>query len=568
MLLPTSLKQHLTPALQRQFILTLLVSLLAAAAEVIPIYILLELVQALLAGASTGSWLWLLLLSYLLKLVLVSGAYGLSHQGAYKLILLLRCKLLKNLETIPLERLQEVGTADLKQCMIQDVEQLETSLAHHSVEGIIALFFPLFLGIALWQLQPLLLLAALVPLVFAFWQMQRLSRIFQQDQLAYSATVAKLNSAIQAFIRCLPMMRVYQQDSRRFKLFVTQQKAYKDLIETLILRAAPAWVLFSASVVGSVFVITLTAYVLLQLQQLSVTDFYLAVFLAMVLLRPVLKITRLSSELDLVLQCWQRLLPWLKTPEVEALRSPPAKATDALITMNDVSYSIKQQTILQYLTLSLPPEPVTLIAGPSGSGKSILLQMMAGLRQPSQGVIQQSHHDVVLVEQQAHIFNASLRDNLSLGKPLPDQALFNALEAVQLGYLPSRFEQGLDAQLAFRGNNLSGGERQRLALARALLSDAKVLLLDEVIAFSDQRTQQQLLRAIRRDYTDRYLILVSHCLLPGLDIDHVLVMAEGKLVKQGCYAEVMQDNTFLKRFSQQQEIVSSHQANQEVRDAE
>ena len=146
-----------------------------------------------------------------------------------------------NLQNVPLEQLRKSGTAELKQGLIQDVEQLETSLAHHSVEGIIALFFPLFLALALWQIHPLLMLASAYPSGFCSLEYASSATLFQEDQLAYSTTIAKLNAAIHAFIRCLPMMRVYQQDSRRFKLFITQQQAYKSLIEKIIIRAAPAW---------------------------------------------------------------------------------------------------------------------------------------------------------------------------------------------------------------------------------------------------------------------------------------------------------------------------------------
>ena len=142
---------------------------------------------------------------------------------------------------------------------------------------------------------------------------------------------------------------------------------------------------------------------------------------------------------------------------------------------------------MHQVDLTIPAVPVTLIVGPSGSGKSVLLQLLAGLRKPTAGEIEYVDKEIVLVEQHAHIFNASLSDNLSLGHEMSESAIRQALETVQLAYLPSRFDGGLNATLAYLGNNLSGGERQRLALARALLSDAKILLLDEVIAFSDQR---------------------------------------------------------------------------------
>lgn len=549
-----SFLQQLSYRHKQQLVSIGLLSLMTALAEVIPVFVIIELMRRALENEPLEQYLWLLLAAFVLKLLLTSAAYGLSHMTAYRLIYELRCKLLKHIQSLPLESLQKIPAAVLKQRIIQDVEQLETSIAHHLVEAIIAVFFPIFLLYGLYQLHPALLLATVIPLSFAAYKMYSLSQLFNSDQLVFSGIVAKLNGSIDAFLRCLPMMRVYQKDSQNFKLFTQQQLAYNEQIGKIIPKTTLNWAIFSSSVAASVFMISVVGYWLLNQGQLTTTDYYLSIFVGMSLLRPILKITRLSSEANIVVQCWQRLTPWLKVLPINSISQALSSSSNNAIQVIDASYWLNGKLLLQRISLDIPRCNTTLIIGPSGAGKTLLLELLAGLRRPSTGSVRHlpSSSLPVLVEQKAHIFNASLRDNLTLGCYQSDSEIHRALKVVQLDYLCQFLANGLDTFLTFSGNDLSGGERQRLAIARGLLSGSPILLLDEAVAFLDEHTKKELLQALISNYADKALVFVSHCLLPTVFVDQVIVLEDGQISYQGEHNSPLINNRYFSRYQQQE----------------
>jgi len=549
----------------------LLATALAALLELAPLLLIVQLFTLLLTEPDWPQWpemLALLAGLMVLKTACYSVAYGCSHKAAYSLLLSLRQRLLKVLERLPLHRLEQLGSADIKQRMVQDVEVLEISIAHHLVEGVIALLLPLLLIGWLAQLAWPLALAAALPLVLALLVVSLLSRAYQQDARQHGDALSRINSAVLAFMRALPVMKLYRQDAERFYLLRQQQADYSELLWRLIRRSAPIWAAYTVLVASSMATVLVTSAWLWQQQGLSIAELVSAVLLASALLRPVLKVTRLGSELARVEGSWQRIVQLLNEPQSAASiekpvpDSAPEIALGHALAIENLSVQLQGRTLLQQINLQLKPGSTTLLIGPSGAGKSLLLQAISGLCPLQQGVVRLAGQPInglsepalaaarTLVTQHSCLFNDSVRNNLSLGRHCREDEIWQALDLVGLAEKIKAMPLQLDTQLNPGGSNFSGGEQQRLALARALLSPAPLLLLDEATAFADRQTTAIFLRRLRECYPDRTLLMVSHSPLPELTVDQMVVMEQGRIVASGNHDQLLFKSAFYRAFQE------------------
>ncbi|MCV6588166.1 MAG: ABC transporter ATP-binding protein/permease [Marinobacterium sp.] len=564
---PLRFWQCLEKGQRRLLGVALLAAGLAAVLELAPLLLIVQLCTQLLTQPGWPQWPELLMLLVgliVLKTACYSLAYGCSHKAAYSLLLSLRQRLLNVLEQLPLHRLEQLGSADIKQRMVQDVEVLEISIAHHLVEGAVALLLPLLLIGWLAQLAGPLALAAALPLCVAGLVVSLAGRASQQDARQHSAALSRINSAVLAFMRALPVMKLYRQDAERFYLLRQQQHDYSALLWRLIRRSAPLWAVYTVLVSSCIATVLATGVWLWQQQVLTLAELVSAVLLASALLRPVLKVTRLGSELARVQGSWQRIVQLLNEPRSATSVVTPASERRAMFALEVKNLSVQQQgrTLLRQVDLQLQPGTTTLLIGPSGAGKSLLLQLISGLYPLQQGAVMLAGQSLTelsghqqaaartLVTQHSCLFNGSVRSNLCLGRNPDDAEIWQALALVSLADKIRALPRQLDTPLNPGGSNFSGGEQQRLALARALLSPAPLLLLDEATAFADRQTTARFLRQLRQRYPDRTLLIISHSPLPQLAIDQMVVMEQGRIIASGNHDRLLFKSAFYRAFQE------------------
>jgi ATP-binding cassette, subfamily C, bacterial CydC len=216
------------------------------------------------------------------------------------------------------------------------------------------------------------------------------------------------------------------------------------------------------------------------------------------------------------------------------------------------SYETDEPPALQAISLSLEPGRKVALVGPSGSGKSTLVKLALRFWDPSEGIIRLDGHDLrqytlddlrrlfSVVDQDTYLFNKTLRGNLLLARPdANEQDLLSVLEQVGLSELLARLPDGLATVIGEQGLRLSGGERQRLAIARALLKDAPLLLLDEATANLDPLTEQAILETLRMLMQGRTTLIITHRLVGLEHMDEILVLDQGRVCQRGTHAELL-----------------------------
>jgi ABC-type multidrug transport system fused ATPase/permease subunit len=241
-------------------------------------------------------------------------------------------------------------------------------------------------------------------------------------------------------------------------------------------------------------------------------------------------------------------------PEVTDPKVPLSPPADSTLELDRVSfrYEADSPPILEDVTFTLESSKKVAVVGPSGAGKSTLVNLILRFWDPSSGQIRLGGHDVReyaqddlrdligVVTQDTHVFNDTLRTNLLLARPeATDADLHQLISRAQLSELVERLPKGLDSPLGEQGLRLSGGERQRLSIARALLKDAPLLVLDEPTANLDPITERGLLDTAYELMHDRATLVITHRLVRMEDMDEILVLDRGRIVERGTHGELL-----------------------------
>ncbi|MCM2386736.1 ABC transporter ATP-binding protein [Streptomyces albipurpureus] len=285
---------------------------------------------------------------------------------------------------------------------------------------------------------------------------------------------------------------------------------------------------------------------------LSIGTAIVLVVLQLQLAQPIRALLGLSTSVRRSLAHFDRIFEYIDLGPTAALPAPRGPDTGtrvpaAGITLREVSYRYPEsgRSTLRGIDLDFPAGSTTMIVGSTGSGKSTLGYLVAGLLEPGAGTVRVSGGEekpsetVLLVPQEPGIFNATFRENLLLARPGATEAeLREVLFRLALDDLVSSFPEGLDTSVGERGYQLSGGERQRLGLARALLSDAPVVVLDEVTSALDWATARTVQAALEELRGNRTMIVISHRLSGAKDTDRVVVLAEGLVAEEGTHGEL------------------------------
>jgi ATP-binding cassette subfamily B protein len=224
------------------------------------------------------------------------------------------------------------------------------------------------------------------------------------------------------------------------------------------------------------------------------------------------------------------------------------------IVFDKVCYEIDGKSLLKDVSFAINPQTKNAIIGPTGSGKSLILSLLTGLIQPTKGQIliddiplnqwdpKYIFKTMGLVFQESILFNSSLIDNIVFNQTIPEIELQKALNTANVSEIIQTLPNGLDTQISERGTNLSGGQKQRIMLARALVRNPKMLLLDDFTARVDMKTEKEIISSLFANYPDITLISITQKIEPIQDYDQIIVIMEGELLATGIHTELLKSS--------------------------
>ena len=493
----------------------------------------------------------------ILHYVLLAAAEWTSHRGAYATLEHLRLRIGERLGRVPLGFLSSRRTGEVQRTLNDDIERLELFLAHVIPDVVSAVSTTLFviawLALVDWQMALVSLVVVLVAMPILGIGMTRGSAKLTE----YTRSMARMNGSIVEFVRAMPVVRTFNGTRRVFG-------ETKDAIDDAAQYQAewgreflPMFTAFFVILTSPILTIVPVGLWLWHTGQIDTSTllFYFIVGLGFTL--PLLRVLLIMTQFA-VLGLGARLVRELDEADVLPEAASESILNDAVVEVTDVNFSYEDRgddsrEVLQGITFIAQPGAVTAIVGPSGAGKSTLARLLVRFWDVDKGSIRIGGSDVrdipirqlmdqvAFVFQDTFLFNDSIAANLRIARPgATDDEIADAARAANAHEFISRLPEGYNTLVGEAGGRLSGGERQRIAIARAILKNAPIVILDEATAYADPENEIALQGALDRLVEGRTVIAIAHRLTTVAGADQILVMQDGRIVERGLHGELMQ----------------------------
>lgn len=515
-------------------------------------------------------WGWIAFAGLTGGLLLLYASLMASHVAAFRILYGLRIKLAEHIGRLPLGYLNGTSTGAIKKTMEQNIEKIETFIAHTipdlvNVLATVVIMFTLFFTLNGWIAAVCLLAIALGIGLQCTMMFGKAGQEFMQT---YFDTQEKMSVSAVQYVRGMPVVKIFGQSIRSFRQFNKEIEAYKTYALKVCDTYQPGMVVFMVLLNSIVTFILPVGLLILSGQPQNIA--FAAVYLFFIILgpgvaTPIYKLTFLGSstkEIDEGVTRLDRIFSEKTMPE----SLNPQKPHGYDITFTDVSFAYENKTeatrtdALHHINFTARAGEITALVGPSGSGKSTIANLIPRFWDVEQGEIkiggtnvkniatEQLMDLVSFVFQDSFLFFDTIYENIRVGNPhATREQVIAAAQAAQCDEFIQHLPKQYDTIIGEEGVYLSGGEEQRISVARAILKNSPILVLDEATAFADPENEYKMQLAIQKLIRDKTVIIIAHRLSSILSANRIVVLKEGCVVQQGTHEELCRQEGVYKK---------------------
>ncbi len=533
-------------------------------ANVTPYFFMYQIISPLTRGESIdASYIMLRVVLIALCEIIFSVTYvqGLefSHISAYNTLKNLRVSLQSKLEKQPLGNITELGTGRIKKVFTDDIDQIELLLAHAIPEGIANIAIPVIIIVLMFIFDWRLGLLSLVPLIIGMFAMGMMMKSGLEKMNAYYESAAVMNNTIIEYVNGMEVVKVFNKDGDSYKRFGDVVRNYRDFTLDWYKVCWP-WMAIYSSVLPCLVLLMLPFGSMMVLGDVITLDRMVLVFCMSFAVGPsVLKALNFAGKFPQLDYKIAELEKMMEHPPLKEGTSP-FNGLGLDVVFKDVHFGYEDTEVLHGVDLTLKQGTTTALVGESGSGKSTLAKLLVHYYDLDSGIIKIGGQDitdmslealndqVAFVSQEQFLFNTSLYENILIGKPnASKEEVLRAAERAQCNEFLERFPDGIETQAGDGGKQLSGGERQRISLARAILKDAPIIVLDEATAFMDPENEEKMNAALDEIVKDKTVLVIAHRLSTIKNADKICVMKDGNCIAADTHDKLIDSCTEYKK---------------------
>ena len=539
--------------------LSVILSVLSVTLGLVPFYCMYALLCRFVAGTAGAAdvvrWCLLALLAYVGKILLFTLSTGVSHSMAYTILEALRLRLADRFLHAPLGDVEGHTIGEIKTMMVDKIENLEPPLAHMIPEGAGHVVLPIVSIAALACIDWRLALASLVTFPLSLLCMGLTFQISGKNFTKYDQSANYMNSTIVEYIEGIQVIKAFGRAGVSYEKYAAAIQDFRAFVvqwlTSTFVTMKLSFALFPSTLIGTLP----AALALANGGTITPPEAALAVMLSISMVGSLAKLEVFSENMRQVKFTVEQLEEFLELP---ALPEPAQRAdvprTDVKLHQVRFSYTgDAQDEVLHGVDLTLPEGSFTALVGPSGGGKSTVAKLIARFWDVSAGSItiggvdvknmplSQLSEYISFVTQDNFLFRCSLLENIRLGNPnATDEEVKAAARAAQCEEFIQKLPQGYDTPAGEAGKRLSGGEKQRIAIARMMLKNAPIVILDEATAFTDPENEDKIQRSIAALTRGKTLLVIAHRLSTIRNADNIVVLKQGQVVAQGTQEQLLQ----------------------------
>ena len=550
---------------KRKLFFSIFLEVISVAGGIVPYFGVYQIIILFFEGKQSVRdilfWTSICLLGYVIKLLFHAFSTTLSHISAYTVLEGMRMAMANRLMHAPLGTVLNQTVGNLKSIIIDRVETIELPLAHLIPEGFSNLLLPICVFIYLFVIDWRMALASIITIPIAFIAYGFMMRNFNEKYSDYMEASTYVNGVIVEYVEGIEVIKTFNQSTTSYEKF---EKAIYSFKEYTLDWFRSTWKLmnFGGAVLPSTLLGTLPIGILLYKQgSLSPAELTMCMILSLGIIGPLTSFTVFINDLksiEYAVKDADELLNLIELENTDKFVS--IKEYD--IELNNVSFSYDgthSNEVLSSLSLKIPQGNFTALVGPSGSGKSTIARLIARFWDVSEGEIKigstnikeiplsQLCDMVSFVTQDNFLFNCSLLENIRLGNPkATDEEVLQAAKSACCDEFISNFEKGYHTSAGEAGGRLSGGEKQRIAIARAILKDAPIVILDEATAFTDLENEDKIQKSIAALTKGKTLLVIAHRLSTIKSADQIIVLEKGKIKSKGTHEKLLKEGGLYK----------------------
>ena len=507
-----------------------------------------------------------ILLCLVAQAVVHALGLGISHHTAYNTLLRLRTALQKRFESLPLGVIEEKGTGTIKKLFVDDVDSLELLLAHSLPEGIANLMVPVAVYIAMFIIDWKLAFLSLASVPLSFAAMMVMYKVGMKHMGAYYQSGQIMNNTIIEYINGMEVVKVFNRVGHSYERFQRDVGNYRDFTLNWY-KACWPWMAIYNALLPCTIILTLPLGAFFVLRGMStLADLILVLCLSLSIGIPLLKALGFVPTLPQLNYKIAALEQVLSAKPLQQT-GDSFHASDHTVRFDHVTFGYTSTTqgpdgqpivsvknVIHDVSFAAGAGKKTALVGESGSGKSTLAKLLVHYYDVQEGSIslggqrltemslEALNEQISYVAQDQYLFNTSILENIRAGKlSATDDEVLEAARKAQCMEFIEKLPDGIYSMAGDAGKMLSGGQRQRISLARAILKNAPVVVLDEATAFADPENEDKMEAAIAELVKGKTLIVIAHKLASVMDADQIVVMDQGKLVGCAKHEELLAD---------------------------